>query len=773
MFHTCKYILEKKTSELPSGVRRFHADHCSNVVLVQGLAPPRETLNAEQTVIVDTPKPTTNGVTKRITTPHACAECKRRKIRCDGRQPCGQCVGCRSPKPCYYDKHRQRVIPSRKTLDALSQSLDECRTVLRRLFPDQEMQQLLPLSRNELVALIDRSPRSALSITSPSASNTSPTSQEYRSPLNSGSDECRSLANLEQIPNQDIEWDEERRNRDPIPTEADDVNALSLSVDRQSSYLGATSIKAALLVMLKVAPRLRSLFLAPSNNRQISASSNYPTPRPGSSAKDLQAISWSSNGQTLIDAYFNRVQIFVPMLDEPTFRADFLSGRRQDAPWLGLLNMVFAMGSIVASKSDDHNHINYYNQAKDHLGIDSFGSGHLETLQALSLMGGLYLHYINRPNTANAICGAALRMACAMGLHRESMHENSTESNLIAEQRRRTWWSLFCLDTWASTTLGRPSMGRWGHAITMQPPESTLNTNQNMNITPLVENIKFCKVATQIQDALAQTPLLRNEDLTNLDRQLVEWYDNLPWILRSTEPCPESIHTARCVMKWRYQNLRMVLYRSVLLNLANRGNQGISPTKEELAAVQTCRKIAQESIEDISREWTPNQMLGWNGVWFMYQASMIPLVSMFWESWNTNLVRIWQSQIEVVLEAFDGMADWSLAAKRSREVVSKVYEVSKRPLTRQPSPGLGHMTDDMNRMGGIDGRNYMDSDMLQQVEIMGEEQLMMLDNGGIWDLDGMLWGNLPDGLDMPYDGLPMQYDDSGMAQFEGPYIFHQ
>lgn len=55
-----------------------------------------------------------NGAPKRITTPHACAECKRRKIRCDGRQPCGQCLGCRSPKPCYYDKHRQRVIPSRK-----------------------------------------------------------------------------------------------------------------------------------------------------------------------------------------------------------------------------------------------------------------------------------------------------------------------------------------------------------------------------------------------------------------------------------------------------------------------------------------------------------------------------------------------------------------------------------------------------------------------------------------------------------------------------------
>ena len=189
--------------------------------------------------------------------------------------------------------------------------------------------------------------------------------------------------------------------------------------------------------------------------------------------RSLQAVAWSSEGQTLIDAYFNREQIIVPMLDEPSFRADYLSGRRNDAPWLALLNMVFAMGSIVANKSDNHNHIMFYNRAKEHLPIDTFGSGHLETLQALALLGGHYLHYINRPNMANAIIGAALRMACAMGLHREGMrgHDESTENKLIIEQRRRTWWALFCLDTWASTTLGRPSMGRWGPAITIRPPE--------------------------------------------------------------------------------------------------------------------------------------------------------------------------------------------------------------------------------------------------------------------------------------------------------------
>jgi hypothetical protein len=135
--------------------------------------------------------------------------------------------------------------------------------------------------------------------------------------------------------------------------------------------------------------------------------------------------------------------------------------------------MVFSMGSIVANKSDDHSHVTFYNNAKDQLGIDTFGSGQLETLQAFILMGGYYLHYINRPNMANAILGAAFRMACAMGLHRESPPEPGNANLTMIEQRRRTWWSLFCLDTWASTTLGRPSMGRWGPGITIHVPEGT------------------------------------------------------------------------------------------------------------------------------------------------------------------------------------------------------------------------------------------------------------------------------------------------------------
>lgn len=366
------------------------------------------------------------------------------------------------------------MLTSFRTLDALQQSLDECRAVIKRLFPNRDVQSLIPLSRHDLLAILESTGTAATATQpSPTISHTSGTSQEYRSPLQSTSPDDGSLANLEQVPSRDTEWDEERRNRDPIPAESDDVNALSLSVDRQSSYLGASSIKAAFIVMLKVAPALRPFLETHSTDTRQPERSNYPTPRPGFTGRSARRVPWSSEGQTLIDAYFNRVQIFVPMLDEPSFRANYLGGQRNDSPWLALLNMVFAMGSIVALKSDDHNHLNFYNRAKEHLTIDSFGSGHLETLQALALMGGYYLHYINRPNMANAITGAALRMACALGLHRESLADQGMPegSPLEAELRRRTWWSLFCLDTWASTTMGRPSLGRWGQAITIQPPE--------------------------------------------------------------------------------------------------------------------------------------------------------------------------------------------------------------------------------------------------------------------------------------------------------------
>jgi hypothetical protein len=159
------------------------------------------------------------------------------------------------------------------------------------------------------------------------------------------------------------------------------VNVLSLSVDRRASYLGASSIKAALMVMLKVHPGLREVLSTPSNT--MAMASNSVIQQKLVQTKVNQRISWSWKGQTLVNAYFKRVHVFVPMLDEGAFRTDFPEGHRLDSPWLSLLNMVFAMESIVAMKSDKYNHINYYNRAMEHMPMNIFGSSHIETVQSL------------------------------------------------------------------------------------------------------------------------------------------------------------------------------------------------------------------------------------------------------------------------------------------------------------------------------------------------------------------------------------------------------
>lgn len=644
-----------------------------------------------------------------------------------------------------------------RTLEALSESLEECRSVLRRLYPRHDVQALLPLSRHELLDLLDR-PFVDPSLSGiPSPALTSPTfTAEHDSPVYSADN----VSGLDQLPGHGAEWDEERRVREPIAVEADDINALSLPVDRQSSYSGASSIKAALMVMLKVQPQLRSALAAPLDSSEIPHS--FPAPHTASSAqKDPQRIPWSWKGQTLIDAYFKRMHIFIPMLDETSFRADYLEGQRFDAPWLALLNMVFAMGSIMAMKSDDYNHTNYYSRAMEYLPLDAFGSSHIEVVQALALIGGYYLHYINKPNMANAVLGGTIRMATALGLHRESLSQG-TGDVAVSEIRRRTWWSLFCLDTWSTTNMGRPSFGRSGPAVNLRVPEFGMNPSrdspQNAGILPLIENIKFCKIATTIQDMLAVTPLLATEDRHNLDGQLVSWYSTLPWLLRTTDPCAEGLYIARCIMKWRYQNLRMLLHRPVLLSLASANAQ--AATDVDIAATETCRELAKHTIEDMAREWTRNQMSGWNAAWFLYQAAMVPLVSVFWQ-WNSPRVTEWRKQVETVIELLDAMQDWSASARRSREVVCRMYEASRgtahatgaaeRPLTPDSLRGLAFGSE----MGALLSPDAADLQQMSPIGLgpAGIAPMDMLEqHGGMLGLggEGAYWGQADEmGLD-PY-----------------------
>lgn len=249
------------------------------------------------------------------------------------------------------------------------------------------------------------------------------------------------------------EWDETLAQY-KIPVE------YGMLPNRNSSYVGISSVMVVLRALAKVIPEQfcdqpdQLLHHPPGEASSMTRESIQmfvPAVESGTTSSHHDEL-------RLIDAYFATIHVFAPIIHEPTFRNDYLLNTRNDAPWFALLNMVLALGVIAISLGDSEEDIQYYQQAHRYLTLESLGWGSLESLQALILMGGLYLHYRSRPNMASALMGASYRLACALGLHYDDSEGPSDQPSLHMEVKRRTWWSIYVLDTWGTVTIGRPSV---------------------------------------------------------------------------------------------------------------------------------------------------------------------------------------------------------------------------------------------------------------------------------------------------------------------------
>ncbi|PBP24323.1 hypothetical protein BUE80_DR004639, partial [Diplocarpon rosae] len=176
----------------------------------------------------------------------------------------------------------------------------------------------------------------------------------------------------------------------------------------------------------------------------------------------------------LVESYFTNVN----GLMEVCHRKSFITSLEQcfadplhiDPQWLCLLYLILAIGLVMASprpgtpediiirrlRADPVDRAEMFYQNAKSLCDPSTGfedSG-FWSIQALTLMT-VYMLAASRRNAAYAYFGMAVRSAFALGLHRE-------ETMCIfgvAEQsiRRNLWRSLFVLDRFLATSLGRPT----------------------------------------------------------------------------------------------------------------------------------------------------------------------------------------------------------------------------------------------------------------------------------------------------------------------------
>ncbi|KAL4974702.1 hypothetical protein BDW66DRAFT_167565 [Aspergillus desertorum] len=596
---------------------------------------------------------------RRGVVPRACASCRRRKVKCNGEKPCEACRWYKRPEECFYPEHER----ARNTRGSLS---PDYRSALARLFPGSAPEQLVDLPREKLLELmtgsastVHDSPTTTASVGTASGVSTLPIDRP-------------SLEALHSIPREELGGNA-GPGAPPAPSSgqiSDDVNALSLLARPPTSYLGISSVQAALKAIAWNLPGY-NFSISPTVSRQ-------PAEEPLSPLSTTLATLQFTETQ-LVDAYFASFHPFAPLLDEGAFRKTQQAGYRQDARWLALRDIVLALGSVIAAADvNDRTHCAYFESSMSRLNLGTLGNPSLEVVQTLGLMGGWYCHYTSQPNLAYSLTGASLRMALTLGLHRELCDGRSVHDPGQAAQedfRRRVWWSLCCLETWGQETLGRPGMNFFTASITVNQPR-LIDKDNYLEIVPLIENVQFVKVASRIQESLATPPALTRTEVCDLDAQLLQWWNNLPPILRDSEPYPESIYSVRTVMRWRFYTQQMLLYRPKLLNQMMRRIPFAAVRAEERTAIQRCRECAETVILDIAQTTSLNRMIGWNAVWFIFQATMVPLICLSGISVDNDLEASTESckrQVETAILALHRMRPYSPTAGRTFEVISSLF----------------------------------------------------------------------------------------------------
>ncbi|KAL4863258.1 hypothetical protein BDV12DRAFT_177754 [Aspergillus spectabilis] len=484
---------------------------------------------------------------------------------------------------------------------------------------------------------------------------------------------------------EDRHWDEPAQNPATIAI-SDDINAIGLAGNRhRRSYLGICSVSALLRALFRLCPGAKDRIVEESKLwPAVQQEDNRPSLLNPGPATGIAPASDSLRELRYIGFYFEHIHAITPFLREDSFRATFTARDRQTPAWLGLCNMVLTVGSIASGS--DTAHIYYYNQARSYLDLDSLGSGNLETLQSLCLLGGYYLHYRNSPNMAYAILGAAQRIAIALGLHRESPvrnehldHEARQRHAIRVETRRRTWWSLYCLDTWASMTLSRPTCGRWDSSTMNTLLPTALHSDDHFAAS-LRASTEFCHIGNRLQHRLAQSTRISIHEAQALDHDIQEWYDSLDPILKDTLNAPPRMTVAREFLRNRYYNARLILSRCFLLYMAYEDPKKHWPHPAEEQMASLCRTIAAEAIDAIALHWVPNRTQVWNSAWYLFQACMVPLLSIAMTvssipaPVDSDDVVAWYSTLNKALEIFTEMSPWMRASDRSPNIVAVLVQ---------------------------------------------------------------------------------------------------
>ncbi|KAI0512783.1 hypothetical protein F5B22DRAFT_614202 [Xylaria bambusicola] len=650
---------------------------------------------------------------RRVT--RACDECRRKKIKCDGKQPCTHCQV--YSYECTYDKpSNRRRNPAPQYIEALENKLSRAETLLRKFMPD--------------VDLNDPNLDPAVQ-------------QEFRM-----REQARQKAAAAQRKDQPKPGSSEGQLQSMISS----AGQLDLNESGDYDFHGTSSGSVFFKQMKKhfktLLGRDYQIPFMPRPPRPAGVTTlDSPRPVPSSpwsttSSAPTYNLPPKERALALCSESLDNATCLLRIVHKPTFYSmlDSLYDKPsddfgiEDKRNLALAYAAMALGCMYdvpdgrvmnspPYKRSTDEALSYYSSARFLL-QDITECRDLTSLQALLFMI-LFLQSMSNLSTCYGFVGIALRSALRMGLHRHLPYIKMDP--VESETRRRVFYICRQMDTYVSALLGFPLLLNDDDIdqllptavdddfITKEgittPPSGTPSYIEAFNahvklmdlLSKVVKNVYPLKRAdpkvTDEDESQSASYMVSYARVKEMEEELQQWNEQLPFAWRPSPEGSVEVVRIRNLLRFAYAHVQMVLYRPFLHYVSPRFCAGKDISERAYACGAAYISVARNIVHIGTEMRKQVSLVG--PYWFTLFSEYFAIISLvFYVLENQNK----QGSKEILADAIAGknmigeLAPKSMVADRIFSSLEALFiqlpdqlkelDVQTAPSKKRARPGL-------------------------------------------------------------------------------------
>ncbi|KAG8858883.1 hypothetical protein FRC20_011924 [Serendipita sp. 405] len=621
----------------------------------------------------------------------ACEECRRKKVKCDSREPvCSQCHA--NGARCVWTQTKDRAALSRHYVQELEARLLYMEQLFKQHAPDVEV-----------------FPKEGSGIPPHMAENI-PVLNPFPSAARREDDALPKEDDLDVLGH--VKSEEES-------TLTDHFGQMALDAEGHLRWIGGSSTMTLIETFRNETAAQEEEGATPSSD--LSEEPNvlyFPT---GLGFGKLRALPSAEEveypdrdlADKLVEAYFERFHFLLPVLDKPSFlhRYTRLMDNDGKGELPGFVAVVFAVFTCAARFLDDpriksEHYMDprgtamiFYERAMM-LYIIDHTSTQLAHVQCFALLSA-YLASLNRLPQAWLLVGQAVRTAQDLGLHRSP--KPLKLSQVDKETRRKVWWCVYGLDRSLALQLGRP-LGVDDNDIEVDLPipyddvdlpdhyAGKLPESEEPSLMAgFVALTALYKIAGKVLRHVYTTDKLKGNVQSDkaaellklvdkLDDQLTLWVDNLHPTLRQSPTTPQMVSLS-AVLCTSYYAVLITLHRNFLPTRRNMIHPvGSSSVPKAVCASRSCIFLATSMKPAIP----PSHHLAVFVQSLFSSAIIILLVVM--HATDKAAASIAMSEVDNCVKSLEALESTWPGASKCKELLRELAQVTSTNLAKIDRP---------------------------------------------------------------------------------------